>query len=238
MKMRKFFSIFLCSLMMTCTAVRADAQFSDTYGHWAENIIEKWRNYGYIAGYPDGSFKPDNPVTRAELSKILSLAFDLSEREPITYEDVSDNDWYYSYLESSARYIPNYALPTLYESNIPFSENQLKNKFLPEINAIRMHVAEALVEIKLKKEPVYIENLSIQEINAQVQAVFKDAEYSNLMAIPGTGIPQNVQRINKYTWLAHKLDIMEGNDEGYFDLYGYMTRAELITAIDRMLEYR
>lgn len=98
-----------------------------------------------------------------------------------------------------------------------------------------MHVAEALVKIKLDTENIDIEELSILEINEQVKAVFKDNEYSNLMAIPGTGIPQNVQRMNKYTWLAYKLNIMIG-DDGYFYPYGYMTRAELLTAIDRMID--
>ena len=74
----------------------------------------------------------------------------------------------------------------------------------------------------------------INSINEQVKAVFKDDDYSSLIAIPGSGIPQNVQRMNKYTWLAYKLDIMIGSD-GYFNPYGYMTRAELITAIDRII---
>ncbi|MBQ8767869.1 MAG: S-layer homology domain-containing protein [Clostridia bacterium] len=232
--MKKVYISLLCCLMMITTTVIAEAKFNDISDHWAENVIEKWQDSGYINGYPDGSFKPNNPVTRAELSKILSSAFDLQETTTLTYEDITNGDWYYPYLEKTATYIPMYALPTLYESNIPYSENQGKNKFLPTDKAIRMHVAEALVKIKLDTEKIDIEELSIQEINEQVKTVFNDDEYSNLIAIPGSGIPQNVQRMNKYTWLAYKLDIMIGSD-GYFNPYGYMTRAELITAIDRII---
>lgn len=233
--MKKIVAFVLLFLTISNISVGAEAQFNDIAGHWAETNIEKWQNLGYINGYPDGSFRPDNPVTRAELSRILVTAFELTDSESVKYDDVSDGDWYYSYLEKSSKYIPKYSLPTLYEQNIPYSENQLKNNFLPDVNALRMHVAEALVEIKIDRENIAVEDITIQEINRQVQAVFNDAEYSNLMAVPGTGIPQNVQRMNKYTWLAHKLNIMEGDAEGNFNPYGYMTRAELITAIDRIL---
>lgn len=235
--MKKFLIFLLVFLINSNIRVGAETLFNDIDGHWAEEVIEKWQDLGYVSGYPDKSFKPDNPITRAELSKILVSAFELTESKTLNYDDVSDKDWYYSFLEKSSKYIPKYPLPTLYETNIPYSENQLKNNFLPNVNALRMHVAEALVEIKLDKENIVIEEMTIQEINRQVQKVFRDAEYSNLMAVPGTGIPQNVQRMNRYTWLAYELDIMEGDTEGYFNPYGYMTRAELITAIDRILSY-
>lgn len=235
--MRRFLIlIVVCTVMLSSTtSVVAKEKFNDIEGHWAERVIEKWENTGYINGYPDGSFKPDSPVTRAELSKILVMAFDLTEVEKVNYDDVSDNEWYYSYVVKSVKYIPKYSLPTLYEQNIPYSENQLKNTFLPNVKTIRMHVAEALVKIKIDKENITIEEPTIQEINRQVQEVFNDAEYYNLMAVPGTGIPQNVKRMNRYTWLAYKLKIMEGDTEGNFNPYGYITRAELITAIDRIL---
>lgn len=231
--MRKIWFVLIAFIFANSTKAAA---FNDVKGHWAEKAIEKWEDSGYISGYPDGSFKPDNPVTRAELSKILATAFELTNSESVNYDDVSDNDWYYSYLEKSAKYIPIYPLPTLYEQNIPYSDNWSKNNFLPNINALRMHVAEALVEIKSDRESISIEDdATIQEINKQIRKVFKDAEYTNLYGIPMTGIPQNVQRMNRYTWLAYKLNVMEGDAEGYFNPYGYMTRAELITAIDKIL---
>ena len=45
--------------------------FWDTRGHWAEGDINKMAARGLIAGYEDGSFRPDNPVTRAELVAFL-----------------------------------------------------------------------------------------------------------------------------------------------------------------------
>lgn len=43
----------------------------DVTGHWAEKAILRCIEHGLMEGYPDGSFQPDKPVTRAELAVIL-----------------------------------------------------------------------------------------------------------------------------------------------------------------------
>jgi len=43
----------------------------DITGHWAEKAIRRCMERGLLRGYPDGSFGPDKPVTRAELAVIL-----------------------------------------------------------------------------------------------------------------------------------------------------------------------
>ena len=45
--------------------------FSDTSGHWAEKCIRNVYFAGLMEGYPDGTFKPDSPITRAELAKVI-----------------------------------------------------------------------------------------------------------------------------------------------------------------------
>lgn len=223
------------SAFMSLVNSSNDTDFNDIKNHWAKDTIEKWKDKGVISGYPDGTFKPDNPVTRAELAKILTLAFDLQERSPLGYEDVKSENWYYSYLECCAKYIPVYPLPVSYETNTPYQEATEKglNYYLPETPAMRMHVAEALVEIKKDKEQINTELPSIQDIQADVTAAFKDDDYENLYAMHGT-IPENVTRMFEYTYLANKLGIMQGDSNGYFRPYDSVTRAELITMLDRM----
>ena len=213
-----------------------DTDFNDIKNHWAKDTIEKWKDKGVISGYPDGTFKPDNPVTRAELAKILTLAFDLQEKNTLGYDDVKSENWYYSYLERCAKYIPVYALPVSYETNIPYQEVTEKglNYFLPETPAMRMHVAEALVEIKKDKEQINAELPAIQDIQADVTDAFKDDDYENLYAMHGT-IPANVKRMLEYTYLANKLGIMQGDTDGYFRPYDSITRAELVTMLDRVI---
>lgn len=223
------------SAFMSLVNSSNDTDFNDIKNHWAKDTIEKWKDKGVISGYPDGTFKPDNPVTRAELAKILTLAFDLQERSPPGYEDVKSENWYYSYLECCAKYIPVYPLPVSYETNTPYQEVTEKglNYYLPETPAMRMHVAETLVEIKIDREQINTELPSIQDIQADVTAAFKDDDYENLYAMHGT-IPENVTRMLEYTYLANKLGIMQGDTDGYFRPYDSITRAELITMLDRM----
>ena len=214
------------------------AKFNDIDGHWAEKTIVKYHDAGIINGYPDGSFKPDGPITRAELAQILSAAFQLTEQE-ITFEDVAKDDWYYSIVAKAGRFIPNYPLPSRYDTNMPYHEISLRNenRFLPDVKAIRMHVAEALVEIKKERENIQttgMEGMTIQQIHMQVSNWYKDDDLNNLYGMHGS-IPVNVARMNEYAWLSHEMNIMIG-DDGWFYPYSYMTRAELLTAIDRMLK--
>ena len=48
------------------------ASFKDTNGHWAENHIEKLKAAGIVNGHADGTFRPDEPITRAEVAVIVA----------------------------------------------------------------------------------------------------------------------------------------------------------------------
>jgi len=55
---------------------RAPAVFSDVSSdHWAFDYIQKLRESGITTGYPDGTYKPENNVTRAEMAAFLARAF-------------------------------------------------------------------------------------------------------------------------------------------------------------------
>ena len=51
--------------------------FSDVAGHWAEAWIEQLKEEGITSGYPDGTYRPENQVTRAEMAVFLVNAFGL-----------------------------------------------------------------------------------------------------------------------------------------------------------------
>src|SRR4028119_786967 len=52
------------------------ANFVDVQSHWARPFIEALAEQNIISGYSDKTFKPDQVVTRAQLSSILQQAFD------------------------------------------------------------------------------------------------------------------------------------------------------------------
>jgi S-layer homology domain len=70
------------------------AQASDVAGNWAEPFIKALVAKDIIKGYPDGTFKPDQPVTRAEFAALLNKAFDLKEvRAARKFKDVPKKFW-------------------------------------------------------------------------------------------------------------------------------------------------
>ena len=48
-----------------------ESKYSDINSHWASESIEKMTQNGLLNGYPDGTFKPDEPINRAETAEIL-----------------------------------------------------------------------------------------------------------------------------------------------------------------------
>ena len=92
--------------VLKLTAKVVDHKFSDMVGepdpkgsihfngHPAEIAALTLNNLGLINGYPDGTFKPDNTITRAEFAAIVSRAFKLEDK-PVTTEftDVPSDHW-------------------------------------------------------------------------------------------------------------------------------------------------
>ncbi len=67
-------------------------KFSDTEGHWGADAISTLNSLGVILGYSDGSFHPNQEITRAEMVVILSrLTIFVSSETSFT--DVASNNW-------------------------------------------------------------------------------------------------------------------------------------------------
>ncbi|NLK65501.1 MAG: hypothetical protein GX289_10460 [Tissierellia bacterium] len=73
----------------------------DYLGHWAEAVIQKWLDMGYITGYPDGTFRPEEFITRAEFVKIVNNAFGFEETAKIAFIDVKVDNWYYEEVQKA-----------------------------------------------------------------------------------------------------------------------------------------
>ncbi|ARI76505.1 S-layer homology domain-containing protein [Halobacillus mangrovi] len=80
MKKITWYMIVTFLLLMTVlfpSYAKASEQFTDTEGHWANEEIEYLIEKEIVNGYPDGSFKPDAPITRAEASKVIISELDI-----------------------------------------------------------------------------------------------------------------------------------------------------------------
>ncbi len=63
--------------------------FKDTSNHWAQAYISDLSNLGYLQGYPDGNFLPDNTMTRAEFISVLLRCMNNSP----AYGYLHNNNW-------------------------------------------------------------------------------------------------------------------------------------------------
>ena len=82
----------------------AQANLSDYASSWAEPFIKVLIDKNIIVGYPDGTFKPDQPVTRAEFAALLNKAFELPPiRESISFKDVPQNYWAAAVIDKAYR---------------------------------------------------------------------------------------------------------------------------------------
>jgi len=69
--------------------------FLDTASHWAKAYIEQLAGSGAIKGYTDGTFRPDNKITRAEFTAILLRALGNDVGQP------ENGEWYEYYMQEA-----------------------------------------------------------------------------------------------------------------------------------------
>jgi hypothetical protein len=76
--------------------------FSDVQGNWAQSFIIALADRDIISGYPDGTFRPNAPVTRAEFAAIISKAFPKSPvRDATKFVDVPASFWAYDAIQAA-----------------------------------------------------------------------------------------------------------------------------------------
>jgi hypothetical protein len=78
------------------------AVFTDVQSNWAQAAIQNLASQSVISGYPDGTFRPEGEVTRAEFSAILvkALALKLDASGSQTFSDVPTSSWAYPSIET------------------------------------------------------------------------------------------------------------------------------------------
>ncbi|OON96865.1 MAG: hypothetical protein ATN36_00630 [Epulopiscium sp. Nele67-Bin005] len=113
--------------------VYATPLFSDIDKHWAEETIKNFADKGIIQGYADGTFKPNESLTRAELAIAINNIFKIQDVEnAVQYDDVASGAWYSDAIDavSATKVMNDYG-----------------NKFYPNELATREEVIYALVQV-------------------------------------------------------------------------------------------
>ncbi len=85
------------------TDTKAPHMFTDMEDAlWAAPSVESLTSFGIVSGFEDGTFRPDNNITKAEFVKIVVSAFGLYNPDAaVTLTDNNPDDWYYIYVSSA-----------------------------------------------------------------------------------------------------------------------------------------
>ncbi|MDR1560012.1 MAG: S-layer homology domain-containing protein, partial [Clostridiales bacterium] len=83
------------AILLSGVPVTAATSFSDVSGHWAGAVVGRWQGKSVVVGFEDGTFRPDEPLTRAQFSSVLNKVMIFLTTGVNTFSDVSQGDWFY-----------------------------------------------------------------------------------------------------------------------------------------------
>ncbi len=113
------------------TEVNPASPFNDIADHWAASYIAVLAAGAIVSGYDDGSFRPDEPINRAQLATVLIKAFNPDDRRPAkTFTDVPAGYWATEAIERAYR--------------SQFLSGMDADRFGPELGVPRWQLAAAL----------------------------------------------------------------------------------------------
>jgi len=101
---KQWAAMALCALMLSsylpsaaaAASAPAGAAKDDLQGHWAENEIRDWNGKGLMNGFEDGTYRPDQTVTRAQFAKLVNglFGFAAPSAESAPFTDIAADAWY------------------------------------------------------------------------------------------------------------------------------------------------
>ena len=84
-----FLSLIFNSFIFSGLPLSAATSFPDSSSHWAKDYIQQLSSLNYLSGYPDGTFKPDRDMSKAEFITVLTLCLgvEASDKTTVNYKD-------------------------------------------------------------------------------------------------------------------------------------------------------
>lgn len=204
--MKKLLTLLLTAALFFTLLPLANAaeRFSDVpRSHWAYEAITDMANKGIIAGYKDGTFRPNDKITRAEFAKIMIAAADIdidrSNNVSQTFQDVNKRHWAFYYVELAKSYLTGYKTGSIY-------------LYKPDEYAVREDIAVALVRL-MGYDRSQTPKLSLLD-------QFRDEEDIS-------------KALRPYIALALQNDLIKGFNDSTFRPQAPITRAEAASLLYR-----
>ncbi|PWW42012.1 MULTISPECIES: S-layer homology domain-containing protein [Paenibacillus] len=97
-------AVVLQPLLTSAQMTTAPTAFTDVNEHWAQQAVEQLSSAGVVTGYTDGTFRPSQPITRAEavtmLNKLIGLQAEMNAAGH--WSDVPATHWAYEAIEAAS----------------------------------------------------------------------------------------------------------------------------------------
>jgi len=157
---------FFTNVLGDFVVVENSASFNDTANiTWANDKIKLLADKGLLLGKGNGKFDPHGNVTRAEFTAMLVRTLNLNATTNITFNDVSENAWYYDSIAAARAYgiingrsasefdpnaqisreemasIASNALKTVLDFEAPANAEEILNGFVDAANVVAVHRA-------------------------------------------------------------------------------------------------
>jgi len=112
-------SLIACSAMVFSPTMAYAEGFSDVEDSWATDVIEKWTQNNWIKGYEDGSFKPNDSISRAEFVSLINRIMEFNQAGSSDFSDVDNNYWAYDQIVTAKEngYVKGYEDGTFKPNN-------------------------------------------------------------------------------------------------------------------------
>ena len=225
-----FVAIFAIYCTPTDQAQAATVQFKDIAGHWAEDEIAEGVEKGFINGYPDGTFRPDDRVAVDEFVKIVVMSLfekDASGYYSFSKDFVKDMDvgLLTAYVQTLSQFNPNdipkggyWAQPYLDQAERMLFFEKNDPAWGGKFNVPLSREKAAYIIARLVNDKEGAEEVKVQEV---VLTSYKDAAKSDY---------------SQYIADAILKGVMVGKATGQFKPNDYVTRAEAVAIANRITD--
>lgn len=204
------------------------AAFHDIKGHWAEKTIEEMVQRGILEGYPDGSFRPEEPVKVDQFVKMLILSY--SDLHPNGSRSWSNAFLQSLSVENQAILKQDYRYFDFKPSTIGYWAKEYIDiaSDLHFLNKTRYNDFQADMTRENVAEIVYY---TLQETE-----FLEDSQYGNKMAMAYGDIIAATDREQRFIAESLVKGIMEGYPEGLFGVGKKVTRAQSLVILNRLTD--
>ncbi|MGM9578293.1 MAG: S-layer homology domain-containing protein [Evtepia sp.] len=215
--MGKRLRVLVLSVMMLCLSVPVQAAGATDYSdHWAKEEIQTALQAGWVSGYPDGSFRPEETITRAEFTRMLLAAFRLTP-DSETVQFMANHSQPQTPLEDmEGHWLTEQGwLQAALVSGLVVSDDYNEHCFRPE-------------------KPVSRREIALMTVRALGLVYPAQTQDQPLEAADGEDIPEWVRG---YIRLGLEAGILTGYPDGAFRHEGTATRGEAAAMVARAVQY-